>query len=234
MKKFWKWTTVTDEQSGTDRRELLIDGPIAEDSWYGDEVTPKLFKKELNMGSGDITVRINSPGGDCVAASQIYTMLLEHKGNVTVKIDGIAASAASVIAMAGTNVLMAPTAMMMIHNPSTVAFGDHNAMQAAIDILNGFKDACINAYELKTGLDRNTLSSMLEDETWMDATRAVELGFADGMIEGGDTPRASGKSMQFGSAAVARNVSNKLMADIGNQSSGRKVSDLLEQLEKMK
>ena len=84
-------------------------------------------------GSGDITVWINSPGGDCVSAAQIYNMLMDYKGDVTVKIDGIAASAASVIAMAGTKVLMSPTALMMIHNPLTVAIGDSEEMQKAID-----------------------------------------------------------------------------------------------------
>ena len=85
-------------------------------------------------GSGNITVWINSPGGDCVAAAQIYNMLMDYHGDVTVKIDGIAASAASVIAMAGTKVLMSPTALMMIHNPLTVAIGDSEEMQKAIDI----------------------------------------------------------------------------------------------------
>ena len=83
---------------------------IAEVSWFDDDVTPKLFRDELNAGSGDITVWINSPGGDCVAAAQIYNMLTEYKGNVTVNIDGLAASAASVIAMAGDKVLMSPVA----------------------------------------------------------------------------------------------------------------------------
>lgn len=104
--------------------------------------------------SGDITVWINSPGGDCVAAAQIYNMLMDYKGNVTVKIDGIAASAASVIAMAGTKVLMSPVSMMMIHNPMTVAFGDSGEMQKAIDMLASVKDSIINAYEIKTGLPK--------------------------------------------------------------------------------
>ena len=117
-------------------RTLFLNGTIAEESWFDDDVTPQLFKDELMAGSGDITVWINSPGGDCVAAAQIYNMLIDYKGNVTVKIDGIAASAASVIAMAGTKVLMSPVSMMMIHNPMTVAFGDSGEMQKAIDILD--------------------------------------------------------------------------------------------------
>ena len=138
-----------------------------------------MFKNELNAGSGDITVWINSPGGDCVAAAQIYNMLANYKGNVTVKIDGIAASAASVIAMAGSTVLMSPVSMMMIHNPATFAFGDHAEMEKAMEMLDGVKDSIINAYTLKTGMSRAKLSRLMDAETWMDATKAVELGFAD-------------------------------------------------------
>lgn len=116
-----------------------------------------MFKDELFSGSGPITVWINSPGGDCIAASQIYTILMDYKGDVTVKIDGVAASAASVVAMAGTKVLIAPTALMMIHNPATMAFGDHADMEKAIDMLSEVKESIINAYELKTSLSRRQL-----------------------------------------------------------------------------
>lgn len=158
---------------------LFLNGTIAEDSWFDDDVTPQLFKEELVSGSGDVTVWINSPGGDCVAAAQIYNMLREYEGNVTVKIDGIAASAASVIAMAGDKVLMSPVSMMMIHNPMTIAFGDSEEMQKAIDMLKSVKDSIINAYELKTGLSRTKLAHLMDAEIWMDAGKAVELGFAD-------------------------------------------------------
>ena len=142
-----------------------------------------MFKDELLSGSGDITVWINSPGGDCVAAAQIYNMLADYKGNVTVKIDGIAASAASVIAMAGDTVLMSPVSMMMIHNPATMAFGDHVEMAKAIEMLESVKDSIINAYAVKTGQSRAKLSHLMDAETWMDAGKAVELGFADGILE---------------------------------------------------
>ena len=148
-----------------------------------------MFKDELNAGSGDITVWINSPGGDCVAAAQIYNMLANYKGNVTVKIDGIAASAASVIAMAGSTVLMSPVSMMMIHNPATFAFGDHAEMEKAIEMLDGVKDSIINAYTLKTGMSRAKLSRLMDAETWMDATKAVELGFADDIITKNEFPK---------------------------------------------
>lgn len=134
-------------------------------------------------GTGPVTIWINSPGGDCIAASQIYTMLMDYKGDVTVKIDGIAASAASVIAMAGTKVLMAPTAMMMIHNPATIAFGDHVDMAKAIEMLDEVKESIINAYEIKTSLPRKQLSKMMDETTWMNAKKAEELGFIDGILE---------------------------------------------------
>ncbi len=162
---------------------MILNGTIAEESWFDDDVTPKLFKDELDAGEGPIIVKINSPGGDCIAASQIYVMLSEYKGVVTVKIDGIAASAASVIAMAGDKVLMSPVSMMMIHNPSTMAFGDHTDMQKAMDMLEGVKNSIINAYVAKTGISRAKLSRLMDDETWMDATKAVELGFADSIIK---------------------------------------------------
>ena len=182
MNKFWKWKKqkVINQDGGEGvERVLELRGTIASESWYDDDITPKMFKDELLSGKGDITVYINSPGGDCVAAAQIYNMLSEYPGKVTVKIDAIAASAASVIAMAGDTVLMSPTSMIMVHNPATIAFGDHNEMQKAIDMLAEVKESIINAYQLKTGLSRAKLSKLMEAETWMSAHKAVELGFAD-------------------------------------------------------
>ena len=149
-------------------------------------MTPAIFKDELNAGKGNITVWINSPGGDCFAAAQIYNMLRDYKGHVTVKIDSLAASAASVIAMAGDEVLISPTGMFMIHNPSTVAMGDHGDLEKAIDMLNEVKNSIINAYQAKTGMSRAKLSKLMEDETWMDANKAVEFGFADDVIHRND------------------------------------------------
>ncbi len=187
MKKFWNWKnkTVTNQETmeQTQERTLFLNGTIAEDSWFDDDVTPQIFKDELNAGKGDITVWINSPGGDCVAAAQIYNMLTEYKGNVTVKIDGIAASAASVIAMAGNKVLVSPVSMLMIHNPATIAFGDSAEMQKAIDMLSEVKESIINAYELKTGMSRAKLSHLMDAETWMNANSAVAMGFADAIMK---------------------------------------------------
>ena len=177
-KKFWNW--VRNEDTGT--RTLVLNGQISDETWYGDEVTPGLFREELNAGEGDITVWINSPGGDVFAAAQIYNMLKEYPGNVEVRIDGMAASAASVVAMAGDRISMSPVAMMMIHNPMTVAMGDHKAFQQAMDMLEEVKESIINAYELKTGQSRTVISHMMDDETWFNAKKAVELGFADDIL----------------------------------------------------
>ena len=183
---------------------------------------------------------INSPGGDCVAAAQIYNMLSNYKGKVTVKIDGIAASAASVIAMAGDTVLVSPVSMLMIHNPATIAWGDHAEMQKAIDMLSEVKESIINAYVLKTGLSRPKLSHLMDAETWMDANKAVELGFADEIMtrakaepekepeedtEGGTSEEdeeekkfpPSTSSMLFSRRAANNALLNKLAAKYGGE-----------------
>lgn len=181
-RKFWNWIKNEDESVPDMERTLFLNGMISDETWYGDEVTPQLFKDELNAGNGNITVWINSPGGDVFAAAQIYNMLRDYKGSVTVKIDGIAASAASVIAMAGDTVCVSPVAMMMIHNPATMAMGEAKDMQKAIAMLNEVKESILNAYESKTGLTRARLSHMMDDETWFNAKKAVELGFADKIL----------------------------------------------------
>ena len=197
-------------------RTLFLNGTIAEESWYDDEISPQMFKDELNSGTGDITVWINSPGGDCVAAAQIYNMLMDYRGNVTVKIDGIAASAASVIVMAGTKVLVSPVSMLMIHNPATVAFGDTAEMEKAIAMLSEVKESIINAYEIKTGLSRAKLSHLMDAETWMDANKAVELGFADEIMKRSDEDAADisvpEASMLFSEAKVVNSLMDKIAA----------------------
>lgn len=200
MKKFWKWKNQTQTAETPAERTLFLNGTIAEDSWFDDDVTPQLFKDELMSGEGDVTVWINSPGGDCIAAAQIYNMLREYPGNITVKVDGIAASAASVIAMAGDTVLMSPVSMMMIHNPATMAFGDHAVMQQVIDMLDEVKESIINAYVIKSGLSRAKLSHLMDSETWMNANKAVELGLADGIL--GEQPKSEGEDRQTAVAAV--------------------------------
>ena len=177
MKKFWDYI-----RNDAGERVLRLEGPIDEDSFWGDEVTPAAFRDELDAEEGDVTVWINSPGGNVFAAAEIYTMLKDHKGKITVKIDAIAASAASVIAMAGDTVLMSPVSMLMIHDPMTIAMGNAQDMEKAITTLNEVKESIINAYVRKTGMSRNRVSKMMSDETWLNAKKAVELGFADEIL----------------------------------------------------
>ncbi|WP_311590464.1 head maturation protease, ClpP-related [Varibaculum massiliense] len=186
MKRFWNWLTPQASSPNSDggERVLRINGVIAEESWLDDEITPTLFASELNAGSGPVTIWLNSPGGDVVAAARIYNMLLDYPGKVTVNIDGIAASAASVVAMAASTVAMSPVSMLMIHNPATLAMGDKTELSRALDMLESVKDSIINAYQLKTGLSRAKLSKLMDAETWMDARAAIDLGFADELLNG--------------------------------------------------
>ena len=224
---------------------LELYGTIAEESWFDDDVTPQMFREELFSGEGDVVIFLNSPGGDCVAASQIYTMLTEYKGGVTVKIDGIAASAASVIAMAGDTVLMAPTGMMFVHNPMTAAFGNRAEMEKAIEMLEEVKESIINAYERKTGLSRQKLSHLMDSETWMNARRAIELGFADGML-GGESVTDDSPAYEFSGKTAETSLINKITDKARREKPpqpektrdtvprGRSVDELMERLSLLK
>ena len=241
MKKFWNWTNQAPTETEPEQRILTLNGTIAEESWFDDDITPQLFREELNAGSGDITVWINSPGGDCVAAAQIYNMLMDYRGSVTVKIDGIAASAASVIAMAGTKVLVSPVSMLMIHNPATMAMGDAAEMQKAIAMLDEVKESIINAYEIKTGMSRAKLSHLMDAETWMDAHTEVDLGFADEILTRQEVTGAENHAagpMLFSRAAVTNHLMDKLAAKCRIEKKPtqpeRSVEDLMERLNLMK
>ena len=224
-------------------RTLFLNGTIAEDSWFDDDVTPQQFKDELFAESGDVTIWINSPGGDCVAAAQIYNMLKSYEGNITVKIDGMAASAASVIAMAGTKVLMSPVSMLMIHNPATIAWGDSGEMQKAIDMLSEVKESIINAYEMKTGMSRSKLSHLMDAESWMNVNKAVELGFADDILFRKSEPEDVEQpqiAMMFEKAAVTNSLMDKIAKKCRIQKPAepeteeRSVDSLMERLDLIK
>ena len=215
-RKFWNWVRNEGQDAFGSDRTLYLDGEISDETWFGDEVTPKLFKDELEAGEGNITLWINSPGGDVFAAAQIYNMLMDYKGDVTVKIDALAASAASVIAMAGTKVLMSPVAMLMVHNPATIAIGDAEKMQKAIDMLQEVKESIMNAYEIKTSLSRHKISQLMDAETWMNAREAVKLGFADEILfkdgEGKAEDEAElGVEMLFSRKAVTDSLLSRLI-----------------------
>ncbi len=230
MKKFWNW--IRDE-TNPDARILRLEGAIAEESWFDDEVTPAAFKAELTSGSGPITVWINSPGGDCVAAAQIYNMLMDYPADVTVRIDGIAASAASVIAMAGTKVQMSPVSVMMIHNPLTVAMGDSDEMRRAIQLLDEVKESIINAYEIKTGLSRAKLSHLMDGETWMNAKKALELGFCDEILYQPEAEPAPEDSFTFSRRAVTNSLLDKLKTRIPKPDNRVSAADLQKRLSRL-
>jgi ATP-dependent Clp protease, protease subunit len=200
MMKFWRWATNA-TAAQTPARILLLEGYIAEESWFEDDITPKQFKEELYANASempdDIRVQISSPGGDCFAAAKIYDMLKEYPGKVTVEIHALAASAASVIAMAGDEVLMSPTSCIMIHNPETLAMGEVSDLEAAIGLLGEVKESILNAYAIKTGMPRTKLAHMMDAETWMSARKAVELGFADGILYEGSEPQAENATGGF-------------------------------------
>ncbi len=230
MKKFWNW--IRDE-TNPDARILRLEGAIAEESWLDDEVTPAAFKAELASGRGPITVWINSPGGDCVAAAQIYNMLMDYPADVTVRIDGIAASAASVIAMAGTKVQMSPVSVMMIHNPLTVAMGDSDEMRRAIQLLDEVKESIINAYEIKTGLSRAKLSHLMDGETWMNAKKALELGFCDEILYQPEVEPAPEDSFTFSRRAVTNSLLDKLKTRIPKPDNRVSAADLQKRLSRL-
>jgi len=181
MNRFWNMTT-----NSVDERVLRLDGFLAEETWWGDEITPKAFREEVFGGTGDISVWINSNGGDVFAAAQIYNALKEYsstgKGIVTVKIDAIAASAASMVAMAGDKVLMSPASWLFIHNPSTLAIGDSAEMLRVKDMLDEIKESIINTYVMKSGQPRAKVSELMNAQKWLGANEAVEYGFADGIL----------------------------------------------------
>lgn len=218
MNKFWNFET---DAKGA--RELRLEGAISDETWLGDEITPKKFREELKSGEGDITVWINSPGGDVFAAAEIYNMLKAYSGSVTIKIDAMAISAASVIAMAGDVVEISPVGMMMIHNPWTAAIGDVDEFATAIKTLEEVKESIINAYELKTHLSRAALSKLMDAETWLNARKAIELGFADKILFSGS--RSDYPAQMFSERKIANSLMQAFKAKKTEEEKGTRSVD---------
>ena len=208
MNRFWNW--VKNEAEPAEPAELHLNGAIAEESWLEDDVTPAQFRAELEAHPGDVTVWINSPGGCVFAASQIYTMLRNHNGKITVKIDGIAASAASVVAMAGDETLISPTGMLMIHDPMTLAYGNKTDMEQTFTLLEEVKESILNAYVQKSHQSRETLSQLMSEETWMNAEKALELGLVDGILFA-DSPAPSTQTEPQPVQYSAKHTQNTLL-----------------------
>jgi ATP-dependent Clp protease protease subunit len=180
---FWRFRNVEEGQDP----EMELYGYISEFSWDQDEITPKMFRDDLmRVGNGGpIKIRLNSYGGDVIAASMMSTIMRDYPGPITVQIDGIAASAATVVAVAGNRVLIQDTAYFMIHDPLLVFFMaalNIEDMTRLADSLQVIKEGIMNAYQTKTGLSRARLSKLMTDETWMDAQKALDLGFVDEIL----------------------------------------------------
>lgn len=183
---FWNFKNVKQED-GSNLIELRIEGEIIDDGdawiydWFGEpHASPSAFRNQLAEHKGkDITVWIDSPGGSVWAGAAIYNALKEHDGKVIAKIDSMAFSAASVIAMSADEIHMSPTSMMMIHNPLGGAWGEAKDLRKVADILDTVKETIVNAYVLKTGLDADAIWDLMSDETWMSANKAIKDGFAE-------------------------------------------------------
>jgi ATP-dependent Clp protease protease subunit len=207
---FWKIRNAAD--TGGDA-EIEIYGYLSEYSWLGDEITPRMFSDELDRLAGaPVTLRINSPGGDVIAASVMRAMLTDYKGKITARIDGVCASAATMVALAADKIKMQDSAFFMIHDPSVaLMMADLNidALQGFLDALKSVKTGIIDAYELRTGISRDRLARMMRDETWMSASEAVTMGFADEVIKGGPAakPQANALKNYVNVPAALLNVS---------------------------
>ena len=202
---FWKMVDAAESASG--EPEINFDGYISEYSWWMDDITPEKFKNDLyKLGQkGAVTIRMNSYGGDVIAASKMYSIIKEYPGRVTVLVDSIAASAATVVAMAGDKVLINSTGFFMIHDPSFIFFIAQlniETMERMLQSLLAVKEGIINAYEAKSGLSRARLANLMTGETWMDAQRAVDLGFVDEIYQ----PAPKSFELQADNAALVNAV----------------------------
>ncbi len=194
---FWKWVNIDSPTP-----EMEIDGVISEYSWYDDDITPKLFKDQLykNGKGGPVLMKLSSPGGDVIAAAKMRDIMTAYPGDITVQVNGMAASAAVMVAISGKTLQITDSSYMMIHDPAVVVFLamlDIETLSSLHDSLQSIKDGIIPAYATKTGLSETRISNMMTKETWMSAREAVDLGFADSVITGGQGAKAQITNMAF-------------------------------------
>lgn len=202
MEKFWKINNKVN--SKTSDPEILLYGPIAsEKGWFGDEAIPQDFADDLKSLDGkNVTVRINSPGGDVFAAHAIHNLLLNHNGKVTCVIDGLAASAATIVAMGASKIIMPANSMMMIHNPKMCMndYCDADELSTIAESLNKVKDSIIAAYQKRCKLSAEELAEMMSKETWLTAEECLQFGFAD-KIEGKVSAAINGNTLVVNSVS---------------------------------
>mgnify|MGYP005811759915 CR=1 FL=1 len=179
---FWSLRNAAESESG--EPEIEFYGFISEYSWFDDDITPKKFKEDLNRigGGKPVTVRMNSGGGEVFAASMIKSILVEYPGQVTVLIEGLAASGATIVAMGGDRIKMQESAYFMIHDPSVLTWGTIEDLKQTLEMLKTIKDGLIDTYQTRTRLPSEKLAKMLTDETWLTAHEAHDYGFIDEVI----------------------------------------------------
>jgi len=189
-------------------RVLEVNGYLDEMEFWGDEITPEKLRDALYKDKdSEVLLRINSYGGSCTAAVRMYDMIKNYPGKVDTQVSGVAASAAVVLLLAGKSASVTPGSLVMVHNPSTIAFGEIADMEKAIDLLKAAKDSILNIYETRSTKSRAELSHMMDAVTWMDAKTAVANGFA-GEVTGG-TP---GVKNEAGHPVPDREQAEKLVA----------------------
>lgn len=227
IQKFWNIKNLSKNKG-----ELTLYGQIAQTSWWDDLVTPKQFVKDLkNLGDiEELDVRINSNGGDVFAGQTIYSLLKSHKASINVYIDGLAASIATIVAMAGDKITMSPGAMFMIHNPSSVAYGEAKDFIKNAEILNKVKECLIATYKAKVNLDEEELSEMMDNESWFTAEEALDKGFID-EISGVEIEACVNKSNQVFFNGIGFDISNYINTPkFKNMVESKKNDDLISTL----
>lgn len=193
---FWRWVNTGDIPT------MELDGVISQYSWMDDDITPKIFKDQLyeNGKGGPVLVKINSPGGDVIAASKMRAIMTEYPGEITTRVEGVAASAAVMVAISGNTVQIADASYMMIHDPAVVVFMaalDIDTLTSLRDNLRTIKDGIVPAYAQKTGMSEGIISNMMSRETWMSAREAVDMHFADEIVSGGKSAKTSLQNIAY-------------------------------------
>ena len=218
-----RWVPELRAAAEEDEVTISILDVIGQD-WWGEGVTAKRIAAALRQaGDRDVVVSINSPGGDFFEGLAIYNALRDHKGTVTVKILGIAASAASVIAMAGDRIEIARAGFLMIHNTWVLSVGDRNDLREVADWLEPFDRASADVYAARTGIDAGAIATMLDRETWIGGAQAVDDGWADAFLPADEIGRG-GEGEGTNAALRAERRFDMLAAKAGlKRSEGREL-----------
>jgi len=201
--------------------------------WFEmDSTCPREVEKEVEKANGeDLEVIINSPGGDVFSGSEIYTLLKDYSGDVVTKIVGVAASAASIIAMAGKKVMMSPTAEMMIHNTTSIARGDYKIMEHEAQVLKDYNSTIANAYMIKSGMSKEELLALMDKETWLTPEKALEYKLIDEIMFMDSAPKLAAS---FGGIMLPPEVINKMRNTVKNPAQKNKLDFLISKLNYLK